>query len=138
MHDMLHSGAMGYMIAGGIFMWPILILGVVALAVIIERYRALLMLNTQVRGTPRGKVRELLEADRVEEASICAIANTDRSPRFWQQDYGKYLLADRLGYATPRRSKNRSLKEWMITPFILWLRWKSICRFSPLCRAPPR
>jgi biopolymer transport protein ExbB/TolQ len=35
------------MIDGGIFMWPILVLGVVAFGVIIERYRALLMLNTK-------------------------------------------------------------------------------------------
>src|SRR5262245_61833722 len=37
--DMLNSGALGYMIAGGIFMWPILILGILALGVIIERFR---------------------------------------------------------------------------------------------------
>src|SRR5688572_1266902 len=30
LHDVLHTGAMGYMIDGGIFMWPILILGVLA------------------------------------------------------------------------------------------------------------
>ncbi|MDX1947009.1 MAG: hypothetical protein SFU86_16520, partial [Pirellulaceae bacterium] len=47
LHDLLHSGAMGYMIQGGIFMWPILILGVLAFGVIIERSRALMMLNTK-------------------------------------------------------------------------------------------
>ena len=30
--DMLHSGALGYMIDGGIFMWPILLLAVIAYA----------------------------------------------------------------------------------------------------------
>src|SRR5712664_2482616 len=36
--QMLNSGAMGYMIEGGIFMWPILILGILATGVIIERF----------------------------------------------------------------------------------------------------
>ena len=52
--------AMGYMIQGGIFMWPILFLGILALGVIIERFRALMMLNTRAEGL-RNRVRELLE-----------------------------------------------------------------------------
>ena len=44
--EMLHSGALGYMIDGGFFMWPILFLGILAFGVIIERYRSLKMLNT--------------------------------------------------------------------------------------------
>src|SRR5581483_62266 len=35
------SGALGYMIEGGFFMWPILILGILAFGVIIERIRSL-------------------------------------------------------------------------------------------------
>src|SRR5688572_4276464 len=71
LHDLLHSGAMGYMIEGGIFMWPILLLGILAFGVIIERFRALMMLNTK-NELLRAEVRKLLEADRVEEAlSLC-------------------------------------------------------------------
>lgn len=96
-HEMLHSGALGYMIDGGIFMWPILILGVVALAVIIERYRALLMLNTQAEDLRR-KVRELLEEDRVEEALNLCDREQGPVPAILAAGLRKYLLADRLGY----------------------------------------
>ncbi|MFM7059476.1 MAG: hypothetical protein ACKO2P_21390, partial [Planctomycetota bacterium] len=47
--ELLHSGAMGLMIQGGIFMWPILLMGIVAFAVIIERYRSLKMLGTDTQ-----------------------------------------------------------------------------------------
>ena len=97
LHDMMHSGALGYMLAGGIFMWPIFILGVVALAVIIERYRALLMLNTQADAL-RGKVRELLEADRVEEALNLCDHERGPVPAILAAGLRKYLVADRLGY----------------------------------------
>jgi biopolymer transport protein ExbB len=65
--EMLNTGAMKYMIDGGIFMWPILILGVLALGVIIERYRSLKMLSTN-SDELRREVLDLLQADRVEEA----------------------------------------------------------------------
>ena len=35
------SGAIGLLIDGGVFMWPILIMAILALAVIIERWRSL-------------------------------------------------------------------------------------------------
>ena len=97
LHDMLHSGALGYMLSGGIFMWPIFILGVIALAVIIERYRALLMLNTQADAL-RDKVRELLEADCVEEALNLCDRERGPVPAILAAGLRKYLVADRLGY----------------------------------------
>jgi len=65
--ELFNSGAIKYMRDGGIFMWPILILGVLALGVIIERYRSLKMLSTDTEQLRRD-VLQLLEADRVEEA----------------------------------------------------------------------
>jgi biopolymer transport protein ExbB len=65
--EMLDTGAMKYMIDGGIFMWPILILGILALGVIIERYRSLKMLSTDSEELRR-EVLDLLQQDRVEEA----------------------------------------------------------------------
>ncbi len=97
LHDMMHTGALGYMIAGGIFMWPILILGVVALAVIIERYRALMMLNSKAEELRR-KVRELLEVDRVEEALNLCDREHGPVPAILAAGLRKYLVADRLGY----------------------------------------
>ena len=34
--DLLHSGAMGYMIKGGYFMWPILFMAILATGVVID------------------------------------------------------------------------------------------------------
>lgn len=96
-HDMMHSGAMGYMIDGGIFMWPLLVLGILALGVIIERFRALMMLNTRAEGL-RIKVRELLEADRIEEALNLCDREQGPVPAILAAGLRKYLLANRLGY----------------------------------------
>jgi len=44
--EITQSGAMGLLRDGGFFMWPILLMGVIAAGVIIERYRSLKMLST--------------------------------------------------------------------------------------------
>ena len=93
----LHSGALGYMIDGGIFMWPILFLGILALGVIIERYRALMMLNTK-NETLRAEVRQLLEADRVEEALNLCDREQGPVPAILGAGLRKYLIARRLDY----------------------------------------
>ena len=97
MHDMLHTGAMGYMIDGGIFMWPLLVLGILAVGVIIERFRALMMLNTRAESL-RVKVRELLEADKIEEALNLCDREQGPVPAILAAGLRKYLLAHRLGY----------------------------------------
>jgi biopolymer transport protein ExbB len=97
LNDMMHSGALGYMLDGGIFMWPLLLLGVLALAVIIERFRALLMLNTRAEEL-RTKVRELLEADRIEEALYLCDREQGPVPAILAAGLRKYLVAQRLGY----------------------------------------
>ena len=97
MHDLMHTGALGYMIDGGIFMWPLLLLGILALGVIIERFRALMMLNTRAE-TLRTKVRELLEADRVEDALHLCDREQGPVPAILAAGLRKYLVAHRLGY----------------------------------------
>lgn len=97
LHDLLHTGAMGYMIDGGIFMWPLLVLGILALGVIIERYRALMMLNTRAEAL-RKQVHELLEADRIEEALQLCDREKGPVPAILAAGLRKYLLARRLGY----------------------------------------
>lgn len=101
LHDVLHTGAMGYMLAGGLFMWPLLLLGIVAMGVIIERYRALMMLNTRAEGL-RARVRELLEADQVEEALQLCDREQGPVPAILAAGLRKYLLARRLGYDAAR------------------------------------
>jgi len=97
MHDLLHTGAMKYMLDGGLFMWPILILGVLALGVIIERFRALLMLNTRAEEL-RAQVRTFLENDQVEEALNCCDREQGPVPAILGAGLRKYLVARRLGY----------------------------------------
>ena len=97
LHDMLNSGALGYMIQGGIFMWPILFLGILALGVIIERFRALMMLNTKAEAL-RSQVRSLLEQDRIEEALNACDREQGPVPAILGAGLRKYLIARRLGY----------------------------------------
>ena len=97
LYDLFHTGAMKYMLDGGLFMWPILLLGVLALGVIIERFRALLMLNTRAESL-RIQVRELLENDRVEEALTLCDREQGPVPAILAAGLRKYLVARRLGY----------------------------------------
>lgn len=97
LNDMLHTGAMKYMIDGGVFMWPILLLGIIALGVIIERFRALMMLNTRAEEL-RTKVRGLLENDQIEEALQLCDREQGPVPAILAAGLRKYLVARRLGY----------------------------------------
>jgi biopolymer transport protein ExbB len=96
-NDLTKTGALGYMIEGGIFMWPILALGVLAFGVIIERYRALLMLNTKDEAL-RSKVLTLLQDDKVEEALQTVERHKGPVPAILGAGLRKYLIARRLGY----------------------------------------
>jgi len=70
--DVLNSGAMKYMLDGGIFMWPILFMAILAAAVIIERFRTLGMIGSDTHALRR-KVLRLLDEDKIEEAlALCA------------------------------------------------------------------
>ncbi|MBL8826338.1 MAG: MotA/TolQ/ExbB proton channel family protein [Planctomycetaceae bacterium] len=95
--ELLKSGAMGYMIDGGIFMWPILFLGVLAFGVIIERYRTLQMLNIDSEPLRR-KVLELLQADRVEEALQHCDQAQGPVPAILGAGLRKFLVLRRLDY----------------------------------------
>jgi biopolymer transport protein ExbB len=96
-NDLSKTGALGYMIEGGIFMWPILALGILAFGVIIERYRALLMLNTKDEAL-RSKVLMLLQDDNVEEALQLVERHKGPVPAILGAGLRKYLIARRLGY----------------------------------------
>jgi biopolymer transport protein ExbB len=96
-HDLTRTGALGYMIEGGIFMWPILALGILAFGVIIERYRALLMLNTKDEAL-RGQVLKLLQGDQIEEALQLIERHKGPVPAILGAGLRKYLIARRLGY----------------------------------------
>ncbi|MHC4355646.1 MAG: MotA/TolQ/ExbB proton channel family protein [Planctomycetota bacterium] len=93
----LRSGAIGLLLRGGFFMWPILIMGIVASGVIIERYRSLRMLTTD-SGEVRIKVRELLHADSVEKAMKLCDREQGPVPAILMAGLRKFLVLRRLGY----------------------------------------
>jgi biopolymer transport protein ExbB len=90
-------GALRYLIDGGIFMWPILIMGILAAAVMIERYRSLKMLSTDT-GALRAKVLELLQAGRTEEALDLCSREKGPVPAVLSAGLRKYIVLQRLGY----------------------------------------
>lgn len=99
--EMLQSGALGYMIDGGIFMWPILVLGIVAAGVMIERFRSLKMLGTDSEAL-RTQVLNLLNNDRVEEALALCDGQQGPVPAILSVGLRKFLVLKRLNYDAGR------------------------------------
>lgn len=91
------SGALNYLIEGGIFMWPILALLVLAIAVIIERYRSLKLLETDASAL-REEVVALLSEDRIEESLELCDAARGPVPAILSNGLRKYLVLRRLNY----------------------------------------
>ena len=97
----LDSGVIGLLREGGLFMWPILLMGVLAMGVILERYRSLKMVSADSAAI-RGRVQQLLQEDRVEEAlKLCA---TEQGPVAAVLSSGlrKYYVLRRLDYDSSR------------------------------------
>ncbi len=91
------SGAIGLLLEGGLFMWPIAIMGVLATGVIIERYRSLKMVNTNAEDI-RDQVLSLLHEDRVEDALKLCEAEQGPVPAVLSSGLRKYYVLRRLGY----------------------------------------
>ena len=91
------SGPIGMIRDGGWFMPPILLLGVLAAGVIIERYRSLRMLGTDTAAL-RGKVQDLLQADRVEEAMRLCDQEQGSVAAILSCGLRKFYVLSRLNY----------------------------------------
>lgn len=107
--EMLNSGALGYLIQGGFFMWPILFLGILATAVIIERWRSLKILDKSP-GQLRSGVIALLSEGKIEEAmNLC---DESRGPIAAVMGNGlrKYLVLRELNYE-PQRIEEQVTKS---------------------------
>jgi len=115
MPDIWTSGALGMLIKGGLFMWPILLLGIAATAVCIERYRSLKMLDTSAEEM-REQVIDLLSQDKVEEA--LELCETSRGPvaAVLANGLRKYLVLQRLGYDAGRTEEQvvKSMENYSI------------------------
>ena len=107
--DFFDSGAIGLLIDGGFFMWPILIMAIMALAVIIERWRSLKMLETDNESLRRAVLDDLTN-NRIEDAlSRC---DTERGPvaAVLANGLRKYLVLSRLNY-DPARLEEQVVKS---------------------------
>jgi biopolymer transport protein ExbB len=99
--EMFSGGAIGLLLDGGPFMWPILIMGIIATGVIIERYRSLKMLSTDTDSL-RSEVAALLRADRPEEALKKCEAEQGPVPAVLAAGVRKFYVLRRLNYDAGR------------------------------------
>jgi biopolymer transport protein ExbB len=106
--EFFDSGALGLIRKGGWFMWPILIMGVIAAGVVIERYRSLKMLSTDTEQL-REQTRQLLQEDRVEEALRLCDGEQGPVPAILSSGLRKYLVLRRLDY-DPARIEEQVVK----------------------------
>ncbi len=95
--EISQSGAIGFLRKGGLFMWPILFLGILAAGVIIERYRSLKMLTSD-SGSIRNDVQQLLRDDRIEEAMQLCDSSQGPVPAILSAGLRKFLVLRRLNY----------------------------------------
>ncbi|MBC8874403.1 MAG: MotA/TolQ/ExbB proton channel family protein [Planctomycetes bacterium] len=101
MSEILDSGAIGLLLEGGFFMWPILIMGIIATGVMIERYRSLKMLSTDTTAV-RHEVADLLRADRVEEALKKCESEQGPVPAVLSAGVRQFFVLRRLNYDAGR------------------------------------
>lgn len=99
--EILQSGALGLLIEGGIFMWPILILGIVGAGVIIERYRSLKLVATD-SSQIRQEVHDLLIQDKVEDALQLCDREEGPVPAILSSGLRKFFVLRRLNYDVDR------------------------------------
>lgn len=101
-------GALGQMLGGGVFMWPILLLGILGTGVIIERYRSLRMLRTD-NAALREEVYDMLQDDRAEEALRRVDDEQGPVPAILGAGIRKYIVLKRLNHDSGR-VENQVLK----------------------------
>jgi biopolymer transport protein ExbB len=99
--EMLESGAVGLLIKGGFFMWPILIMGIIATGVMIERYRSLKLLSGDSAAL-RSDVLDLLQQDQIERAYNLCEQEQGPVPAILGAGLRKFLVLRRLNYNAAR------------------------------------
>ncbi len=97
MASLLDSGALGLLIKGGIFMWIILLLGILAAAVVIERYRSLKMLDLESADL-RARVVDLISNGKFSEARQLCDDTGGPVAAVLGDGIRKYDVLRRLGY----------------------------------------
>ncbi len=106
---LLDSGAFGLLIEGGVFMWPILAMALVGLAVIIERWRSLKMLAINNSELKENVLNELTE-DRAEDALNRCEQATGPVAAILANGLRKYIILKKLNY-DPARLEEKVVKS---------------------------
>ena len=106
--EIMSSGALGLLMDGGPFMWPIMLMGILAAGVIIERFRSLKMLTADP-GSVRSDVLIMLREDRVEEALNLCENEQGPVPAILSAGLRKLLILRRLGH-DPAKIEEQVLK----------------------------
>lgn len=101
LEQFLNSGALGLLLNGGAFMWPILLMGILAVGVIIERYRSLKMLNADDQQV-REQVQQLLFDEKIEEALELCDTQQGPVPAVLSAGLRKYYVLRKLDYDVAR------------------------------------
>lgn len=101
MSEFFTSGALGLLVRGGIFMWPILLLGILGAAVVIERWRSLKLLDSDVDALKQSVIDDLANDD-VEGAMQRCEKSTGPVAAILSNGLRKFLVLRRLGYAPDR------------------------------------
>jgi len=99
--EFLNSGALGLLLNGGAFMWPILLMGILAVGVIIERYRTLKMLNADDQQV-REQVQQLLFDEKIEDALELCDTQQGPVPAVLSAGLRKYYVLRKLDYDVAR------------------------------------
>ena len=117
-HHWYQAGALGYMLDGGLFMWPILLMGILAAGVTIERWRSLKMLDVDTSPL------------RNEVLRTAARRPGRRSPRTVPGQQGpvpavlaagiRKICCSSGSIMIRARSKPRSTRRWKITASTSW------------------
>ncbi len=97
LEGVMDEGAMGMLLDGGAFMWPLLILAIIGLAVVIERFRSLKMLDADDDSLRRGVI-DLLAEDKTEEALEKCENSRGPVAAVLANGLRKYLVLQRLGH----------------------------------------
>jgi len=95
------SGVLGLLRDGGLFMWPLVIMAILATGVIIERYRSLKMVNTS-DAEVKARIHELLRDNKIEEALNECESRQGPVPAVLSSGLRKYYVLKRLDYDASR------------------------------------
>jgi len=107
--EFFDSGALGLLLEGGFFMWPILLLALVGLAVIIERWRSLKMLGVDASELKQAVLNDLTESRVGDALERC---EQERGPvaAILANSLRKYLVLSKLDY-DPARLEEKVVKS---------------------------